>query len=157
MSCDELFRCKAVSNSLQPQGLQHIRLPCPWVTLGVYSNSCPLSQWCFLTISFSVAPFSFCFQSFPVSGSFPMNELFALGGQMRIHMNSGLPSQNPSSNHEETSDILQLKRHSIEYLTSTSPNSWGHVKQRKYEKLSQREELKETWHPKRRWYPGLEP
>ena len=38
-------------------------------TPGVYSNSCPLSQWCHPTISSSVAPFSSCLQSFPTSGS----------------------------------------------------------------------------------------
>ena len=32
-----------------------------------WSNSCPLSQWCYLTISLSAAPFSFCLQSFPAS------------------------------------------------------------------------------------------
>ena len=33
------------------------------------------------TISSSVAPFSFCFQSFPASGSFPVSQLFASGSQ----------------------------------------------------------------------------
>ena len=46
-----------------------------------YSNSYPLSQWCSLTISFFVAPFSFCLQSFPVSGSFPVSQLFTSGWQ----------------------------------------------------------------------------
>ena len=44
------------------------------------SDSCPLSWWCSLTISFSAASFSSCLQSFPASGSFPMS-LFASGGQ----------------------------------------------------------------------------
>ena len=48
---------------------------------GVYSNSCPFSQWCHPTISSSVTPFSFCPQSFPASGSFPMSQLFTSGGQ----------------------------------------------------------------------------
>ena len=48
---------------------------------GVCSNSCPLSQWCYLTISSSVAVFSFCFQTFPASGSFSMSWLFTAGGQ----------------------------------------------------------------------------
>ena len=48
------FSCSAVSNSLQPHGLQHSRLPCPSSTPGVYSNSCPLSQWCYPTVSSSV-------------------------------------------------------------------------------------------------------
>ena len=39
------------------------------------------SQWCYPTISSSVAPFSSCPQSFPASGSFPMSLLFASGGQ----------------------------------------------------------------------------
>ena len=43
--------------------------------------SCPLSQWCYLTISSSSAPFSFWLQSFPVSGSFPVSRLFRSGGQ----------------------------------------------------------------------------
>ena len=50
-------------------------------TIWVCSNSCPLSQWCCLTISFSVAPFFSCLQSFPTSGSFPMSWLFASHGQ----------------------------------------------------------------------------
>ena len=52
-----------MSNSLQPPGLQHTRLPCPSPSPGACSNSHPLSRWCCLTISFSAAPFSFCFQS----------------------------------------------------------------------------------------------
>ena len=64
-----------MSNPLKPQGLQHGRLPCPSPSLRVYLNSCPLSQWCHSTISSSVIPFS-CLQSFPASGSFPMNWLF---------------------------------------------------------------------------------
>ena len=40
---------------------------------GVFSNSCPLSRWCYLTITSSATPFSFCLQSFPASGSFPMS------------------------------------------------------------------------------------
>ena len=68
-------------DSLRPHGLQHARPPCPSPTPRVYSNSCPLSWWCHLTISSSVIPFSSCLQSFPASGSFPMSQLFALGGQ----------------------------------------------------------------------------
>ena len=70
-----------MSNSLWPCGLQHVRLPCPSQSSGICSNSCPLSQWYYLTISFSVAPFSFCLQSFPASGSFPVSWLFISGGQ----------------------------------------------------------------------------
>ena len=49
--------------------------------LWVCSNPCPLSQWCFLTISPFATPFSFCLHSFPASGSFSMSQLFTLGGQ----------------------------------------------------------------------------
>ena len=69
------------SDSLQPHGLQHARLPCPSPTPGAYSNSCPSSQWFHPTISSSVAPFSSCLQCFSASRSFPMNQLFASGGQ----------------------------------------------------------------------------
>ena len=70
----------AVSESLRPHGLQHTRLPCPSPSWA-YSNSCPLSQWWHPTISSSVISFSFCLQSFPASGSFPMSQFSASGGQ----------------------------------------------------------------------------
>ena len=76
------FRRSVVSNSLQPHGLQHTRPPCPSPTPRARSNSCPSSQWRHPTISSSVVPFSFCLQSFPASGSFPMSQLFTLGGQV---------------------------------------------------------------------------
>ena len=75
------FSHSVVSDSLQPHEPQHTRPPCSSSVLQVYPNSCPLSQWCHLTFSFSVAPFSSCLQSFLISGSFPMNQLFASGGQ----------------------------------------------------------------------------
>ena len=56
------FSHQVVSNSLQPRGLQHARLPCPSLSLRVCSNSCWLIQWCYLTILSSVAAFS-CLQS----------------------------------------------------------------------------------------------
>ena len=70
-----------MSSSLWPHGQQHARLPCPSLSPGVCSSSCPLSQWCHPAISSSVIPFSSCPQSFPESGSFPMNWLFASGAQ----------------------------------------------------------------------------
>ena len=75
------FSSSVVSNSLWPHGLQHTRLLCPSPTPGVYSNPCPLSQCCHPTISSSVVPFFSHLQSFPASGSFPMSQLFASGGQ----------------------------------------------------------------------------
>ena len=70
-----------MSNSLQPHKLQHSRLLCPPLSPRVCSNSHPLHQWCYLTISSSATPFSFCFQSFPASGSFLTSWLFTSGGQ----------------------------------------------------------------------------
>ena len=75
------FSRSVMSNSLQPHGLQHARLPCLSPTPGVHPNPCPLSWWCHPTISSSAIPFSSCLQSFPASGSFQMSQLFALGGQ----------------------------------------------------------------------------
>ena len=75
------FSRLVVSDSLQPHGLQHVRLPRPSPTPGVYSSSCPLSWWCHPTISSSVIPFSSHLQSFPASGSFTMSQLLTSGGQ----------------------------------------------------------------------------
>ena len=76
-----LFSCKAVSDSLRPCGLQHVRLPCPSPIPRACSNSSPSSRWCHPTISSPVVPFSSCFQSFPAWGSFPMSWFFISGGQ----------------------------------------------------------------------------
>ena len=75
------FSHSVVSNSLQPNELQHTRPPCPSPTPGVHPNQCPLSRWCHPTISSSVIPFSSCLQSFPASGSCPVSQLFPSGGQ----------------------------------------------------------------------------
>ena len=72
---------------VSPQWLQHARPICSPATPGVYSNSHPSSRWCHPTISSSIIPFSSCFQSFPVSGSFPMNQLSTLGGQSIFSFN----------------------------------------------------------------------
>ena len=75
------FSCSVVSDSLRPHESQHARPPCSSLTPRVDSNSCPLSRWCHPAISPSVIPFSSCSQSLPASGSFPMSQLFAWGGQ----------------------------------------------------------------------------
>ena len=75
------FSRSVMSDSLQPHEPQHARPPCPSLILGVYPNPFPLSWWCHPTTSSSIVPFSSCPQSFPASGSFPMSQLFALGGQ----------------------------------------------------------------------------
>ena len=71
----------SVSDSLWPHGLQHARLLCPSLSPWDCSNSYPLSGWCHPIISSSVAPFFSCLQSFPESGSFSLNQLFASGDQ----------------------------------------------------------------------------
>ena len=75
-----LFSLLVVSDSLQPHGLQHSRLPCPSPSPRACSNSCPLSLWCHPNILSSVVPFS-SLQSFPASVSFLMSQLFASSGQ----------------------------------------------------------------------------
>ena len=74
------FSCSVVSNSLRPHESQHVRPPCPLPTPGVYPNSHPSSWWCHPATSSSVIPFSFCPQSLPASGSFPVSQLFSWGG-----------------------------------------------------------------------------
>ena len=84
------FSGVSITSFSSVQSLSCVRLfSTPWTAahqaslsiIGVYSNSCPLSQWCHPTISSSVVPFSSCPQSFPASGSFPMSRLFTSGGQ----------------------------------------------------------------------------
>ena len=83
----DFFFMAVVVQSLSPvwffahHGLQHVRLLCPSPSPRACSNLCPSSWWCHPTISFSVVPFSFCLQSFPASGSFPMSQFFTSGGQ----------------------------------------------------------------------------
>ena len=79
--CITQFSCSVVSDSLWPHGLQHSKLPCPSPSPEVCSNSCPLSQWCHPTISSSVAPSPPAFSLSQSSGSFPISQLFASGGQ----------------------------------------------------------------------------
>ena len=95
-----LFSHSVMSDTLRPHGLQHTRLPCLSPYPQVCSNSCPLSQWCHPTILSSVIPFSFCLQSFPASGSFPVSQFLASGAQSTgvsvsasvLHEYSGLVS-----------------------------------------------------------------
>ena len=76
-ACSVQLSCSVVSDSLQPHGQQHARLPCPSPTPGACSCSCPLSWWCHPTIWSSVVPFFSCLQSFPALGSFLMSQFFA--------------------------------------------------------------------------------
>ena len=75
------FSHSVVSDSLQPHELQLARPPCQSPAPRVHPNSCASSRWCHPAISSSVICFSFCLQSFPASGSFPMSQFFTLGGQ----------------------------------------------------------------------------
>ena len=75
------FSRSVMSNSWRPHEPQHARPPCPSPTPRIHPNPYPLSRWCHPTILSSVVPFSSCPQSFPASGSFPMSQLFAWGGQ----------------------------------------------------------------------------
>ena len=108
------FSHSVMSNSLQPHGLQHARPFCPPPIPGVCPNSCPLSQWCDPTISSSVIPFSSCLQSFPASGSFQMNQLFASGGQ-RIEV-SASTSVLPRNTQDWSWEL--------EYKESYAPKNW---------------------------------
>ena len=76
-----LFSCSVMSDSLQPHGLQHFRLPWASPSPRACSNSCLLSQWCHTTVSSSVFPLASCLKSSPASGSFQMSQLFSSGGQ----------------------------------------------------------------------------
>ena len=75
------FSHSVTSNSLTPHGLQDTRLPCPSSNPGACSDSCPSSWWCHPTILCSIVPFSSHLQFFPASGSFPVSQFFASGGQ----------------------------------------------------------------------------
>ena len=75
------FSCTVVSDSFQPHESQHARPLCPSPTPAVHPNSCPSSWWSHPAISSSVIPFSSCPQSLQESGSFPVSQLFAWGGQ----------------------------------------------------------------------------
>ena len=104
------FNLSVMCDSLRPHGLQHARPPCPSPTPGVYSNSCPSSQWCYPVISFSVVPFSSCLQSFPASGSFLMRQLFTSGGQCWSFSFSISPSNECSGLTSFRRDWLDLLR-----------------------------------------------
>ena len=70
-----------MSDSSWPRGLQHTSPPCPSLSPGVCPSSCSLHWWCHPAISSSDTLFSFCPQSFPASGNFPMSQLFAQDDQ----------------------------------------------------------------------------
>ena len=114
-----LFSCHVMSDSLQHHGLQHVRLPCPSPSPGVYPSSCPLSRWCHPTNSSSVTLFSSCLQSFPASGSFPMIWPFASGGQsIDASASASHGKPNSASNHQK------LKETKTDSLLETLGEAW---------------------------------
>ena len=100
------FSHSVVSDSLRPHGMQHARPPCPPPTPRVYSNSCPLSQWCHTTISSSAIAFSSHLQSFPASGFFfRMSQFFVSGGQS---IGSFSFSISPSNEYSASASVLPM-------------------------------------------------
>ena len=96
--------CCSVAKScptLWPHELQDARLPCPSLSPGVCSNSCPLNWWCHPTVSSSAT--LFCPQSFPASVSFPVSLLFASGDQ---NIGSFILSISPSN---EYSGLISIR------------------------------------------------
>ena len=69
-----VFSYLVLSDSLQHHGKQHARLPCSLLSSGIGSNSCPLSQWCYPTISSSVTHFSI----FPSIRVFPIESALCI-------------------------------------------------------------------------------
>ena len=114
------FSGPVMSDSLQPHRLQHARPPCPSPTRGVYSNSCPLSQWCHPTISSSDIPFSSCFQSFSASGSFPVSQFFTSGDQSIEASASVLPMTIPDWFPLERTGLISLQSKGLSRVFSNT-------------------------------------
>ena len=109
--CSIQFSRSVVSDSLQPHEMQHTRPPCPSPTPGVYTNPRPLSWWCHPTISSSVVPFFSCPQSLPASGSFPMSQLFASGGQsIGVSASTSVLPMNSCSSRFKEPPLWQIRR-----------------------------------------------
>ena len=101
------FSRSVMSNSLQPHGLQHARLPYPSLIPGACSNSCPSSWWCHPTISSSIILFFTPLQSFPASGSFHMSQFFVSGGQSIGSFNFSISPSNEYSGLSSLKEILK--------------------------------------------------
>ena len=94
-ACQLQFSRSVVSDSLQPHELQHTRAPCPLPTTRVHPNPCPLSRWCYPTISSSVVPFSSWPQFFLASESFQMSQLSTSDGQsIGVSASTSVPPMN---------------------------------------------------------------
>ena len=116
------FSHSVVSDSLWPHGLQHTRLPCPSPTPGAFSDSCPLSWWCYPTISSSAVPFSSCLQSFPASMSFQMSQLVTSGDQSTgvSASTSVLPMNNQDWYPLEWTDWISLQSRKLSRVSSNT-------------------------------------
>ena len=120
-----LFSLSVMSDSLPPHELQHARLPhlslFPWVC----SDSYLLSQWSHATIASSIAPFSSCPQSFPASGSFPMSQFFALGGQSIGASAPVLPMNIQGWFHSGLTGLISLLSKGLSRISSNT-TVWKH-------------------------------
>ena len=104
------FSHSVMFNSLQSYGLQHARLLCPSPTPGLYSNSCPSNQWCHSTTSSSVILFSSFLQSFPASGSFPVSQFSASGGQsIGVSASASASAFSMNANLNEYSGLISFR------------------------------------------------
>ena len=116
-----LFSHPVVYNSLWSHGLQHVRPPCPSPSPGVCPSSCSLHLWCHPAVSSSDALFSFCLQSFPASGTFPMSLLFIsddqnTGASASV---SGLPTNIQGWSPLRLTDLISLLPKGISGVFST--------------------------------------
>ena len=116
------FSRSVVSDSLRPHESQHARPPCPSPITGVHSDSRPLSQWCHPAISSSVIPFSSCPQSLPASGSFPMSQHFAWGGQSTgvLALASVLPKKSQGWSPSEWTGWISLQSKGLSRVFSNT-------------------------------------
>ena len=114
------FSRSVVSDSLRPHESQHARPPCPSQTPRVDSNSCLLSRWCHPAISSSVVPFSSCPQPLPASGSFPVSQLFASGGE-----SIGVSLSNFTDHLTQAKQVVKSSR-ALSCFTWHSDPGWTH-------------------------------
>ena len=115
-----------MSDSLWPHGLQHTRLPCPSPTPRACSNSCPLSQWCYPSISSSLVPFSFL-QSFPASGFFKwVSSSHQIAKVLELQVQHVLPVSIQDWFHLGLSGLISLQSKGLSRVFS-STTSWKHL------------------------------
>ena len=116
-----LICCFSVTKSCltlhNPVNCKHVSLPWSSLSPEICSNSCPLSQWCYITVSSTVAPFFFCLQSSPASGSFAVSQLFASGLTLLIPLQykelsrvlSSIPKMGPNLTKSEKENWKKIE------------------------------------------------